>query len=390
MALILILSLCSCGKRDTVITVSDDPVTLPTSETAAETNGDSGGSDGDITIIMAGDMLLHDPVIESGEREDGTLNYDHIFAHTKDIISGADLAICNQEVILGGKELGLSGYPQFNGPFEFGDSLAKAGFDVILHSSNHTFDRGKKAILNCLDFWETEHPEITVCGLYSDKSGSDDICYREVGGYRIAVLNYTYTINSGVRDEYEADPYMVRILDEDTIAADAEKARSEGADLIVACPHWGVEDSLSVSDDQRYWADVFAENEVDVIFGAHPHVVEPVGTVTSPAGKEIPVYYSVGNFVNATAGEGRGVAARVVGLIAKVVVTAGKDGGLKVSEYTYEPIVTHIGEGEAGITVYPLDDYTEDLAEENGIIERDDSFSLDYCRELVEELKVNN
>ena len=61
---------------------------------------------------------------ESGKRDDGTYNYDHFFANVKDEIQGADIAIVNQEVILGGKELGLTGYPSFNGAFEVGDAEA--------------------------------------------------------------------------------------------------------------------------------------------------------------------------------------------------------------------------------------------------------------------------
>ena len=95
-----------------------------------------------ITIRMVGDMLLHTPLLESGLMEDGSRSYDHFFTHTKDLIQEADLAIVNQEVILGGEELGLSGYPNFNAPFEVGDALADAGFDVVLHATNHAVDKG--------------------------------------------------------------------------------------------------------------------------------------------------------------------------------------------------------------------------------------------------------
>ena len=96
---------------------------------------------------MVGDVLLHERVTESGLREDGSYNYDHFFTHVKDDISSADLALVNQEVILGGRDIGLSGYPAFNGPFEVGDALASAGFDVVLHATNHALDRGSRGLL---------------------------------------------------------------------------------------------------------------------------------------------------------------------------------------------------------------------------------------------------
>ena len=45
-----------------------------------------------ITLIMVGDVLLHMPLQESGLMEDGSYNYDHFFAHTRELISAADLA----------------------------------------------------------------------------------------------------------------------------------------------------------------------------------------------------------------------------------------------------------------------------------------------------------
>ncbi|MBO5986755.1 MAG: CapA family protein, partial [Lachnospiraceae bacterium] len=66
-----------------------------------------------ITLLMVGDILLHTPVEKSAKREDGSYSYDAIFANTKDLIAAADLALVNQEVILGGMELGISGYPRF-------------------------------------------------------------------------------------------------------------------------------------------------------------------------------------------------------------------------------------------------------------------------------------
>ena len=111
----------------------------------------------EIDIIMVGDVLLHDNVQESGKLSDGTYNYDHLFTNIKEYIQAVDIAIANQEVILGGKEIGLYGYPNFNGAYEVGDALVNAGFNVVLHATNHTLDRGKTALENCMNYWKTTH-----------------------------------------------------------------------------------------------------------------------------------------------------------------------------------------------------------------------------------------
>ena len=68
-------------------------------------------------IIMVGDVLLHTPVEESCLQPDGSYDYDSLFSNTKEEIAAADLALVNQEVIIGGADLGISGYPCFNADY---------------------------------------------------------------------------------------------------------------------------------------------------------------------------------------------------------------------------------------------------------------------------------
>ena len=121
---------------------------------------------------MVGDVLLHTPVEESCRQEDGSYNYDSLFAHTKDVISEADLALVNQEVIVGGAELGISGYPCFNADFSLCDSLVEAGFDVICHATNHALDKGRAGLLSCAKHWKESYPQITVIGIHDTKDTS--------------------------------------------------------------------------------------------------------------------------------------------------------------------------------------------------------------------------
>ena len=99
-----------------------------------------------VDLLMIGDSLIHSPVYKSGIQEDGTLNYDHFFTNIQSDIDEAEIAIINQETILGGTELGISSYPCFNSPQEIGDAEAKAGFNVILHATNHSMDKGFTAV----------------------------------------------------------------------------------------------------------------------------------------------------------------------------------------------------------------------------------------------------
>ncbi len=357
--------------------------TEPIPETVIVENDSSLEEAPSIQIIMVGDMLMHERVMESGLLEDGTYNFDHIFVNVKDTIENADLAIVNQETILGGSELGLSGYPAFNSPYELGDSLVNAGFDVILHATNHTLDKGKTGVLNCMNFWDNNYPNITYLGINkSQEEWNTNIFIYEQEGIKIAILNYTYGTN-GINPPSDM-PYIVNYLDEEKVIQDLAYAE-ENADFTIVCPHWGTEYVLTATDSQKNWARLFMENGADLVIGTHPHVIEPIEMLTDENGNEMLVYYSIGNFVNGTSGTGFGTTNRMLGGIADVTISLNENKEVYVKEYDVIPVVCHIDE-KTNYTVYYLSDYTEDMAKENDIVSQDSDFSLEALNNLVEEV----
>ena len=338
----------------------------------------------EISIIMVGDMLMHTPVEESAKQEDGTYSYDAIFANTADEIQAADLAIVNQEVIIAGEKYGISGYPAFNAPFELGHDLIEAGFDIICHGTNHALDQGKKGLQSCLSFWEEYYPEVPVLGIHGSKDDQDEIYVYEQDGVKIAILNFTYGTN-GIPLPSDM-PYAVDLLEEEKVVAALQKA-DELADFTVVCPHWGNEYELGVVSSQKKWTEIFFENGVDLVIGTHPHVIEPVEMIVDDTtGQEMLVYYSIGNFCNWTSSSGAGIANRMVGGMADIIITKDEDGNVYIKDYGVEPVVCHLTEGTNGVTVYFLDEYTKELADENEIIYQDANFSYKYCVELCDKV----
>lgn len=188
----------------------------------------------EVSLLMIGDDLLHEAVMDSGLQADGSYNYDHLFAHIQEDIDAADIAVINQETILGGAEFGYTGYPMFNSPQEVGDAIAKAGFDVVLHATNHTMDKKYKGVQNTLDFWK-KYPEIEVLGIHESAADQAKIPVIEKNGIAIAMLNYTYGLN-GLKLP-EDKPWLVDLIDKDRMASDIERAK-DIADLVVVFPHW--------------------------------------------------------------------------------------------------------------------------------------------------------
>ena len=338
----------------------------------------------EISIIMVGDMLMHTPVEKSALQEDGTYSYDAIFANTVSKIQAADLAIVNEEVIIGGEKLGISGYPAFNAPFELGDDLVEAGFDVICHGTNHALDQGKKGLKNCLTFWEENYPEIPVLGIHDSKEDQDEIYIYEQDGVKIAILNFTYGTN-GIALPSDM-PFAVDLLEEEKVVSAIAKAE-ELADFTIVCPHWGTEYELGTTSQQKKWCNIFMENGVDLVLGTHPHVIEPVEMLVDEAtGHSMLVYYSLGNFVNWTSGSGEGIANRMVGGMSEVTLGMDENGEVFIMDYGVEPVVCHLTEGTNGVTVYFLEDYSTALAGQNEIVKQDADFSYAYCVNLCDQV----
>ena len=335
----------------------------------------------EISIIMVGDMLMHTPVNETGVMEDGNIDFSHLFTYTEEMIQGADLALVNQEVILGGEELGISGYPAFNTYHELGDDLVDAGFDVVLHATNHALDKGKKGLLSCLSYWDSTHPEIAVLGIQDTAEEQDEIYIYEENGISIAILNYTYGTNGIPLPEDM--PFAVNMMDKEQMAEDIEKAKAQ-ADFIVVCPHWGTEYVLEETDYQRNFADFMLDCGVDLVLGTHPHVIEPVKMLEDENGHQMLVYYSLGNYVNCTSSDKSDIGKRMLGAMAEVTITKDEDGEVYISEYGAKPLVTYVSEDQKEIAVYPLEQFTDEMALSSLTIKYDTSFSKTYCEQLWE------
>ena len=335
-------------------------------------------------LVMVGDILMHDPVLAGGKNGDG-YSFDHLFSNVQSKVSAADIALFNQEVIIAGDKYPIKGYPRFNAPFELADALAAAGFDVALHATNHTLDLGRGAMLECLDYWETAHPEIEVVGMHDSEEDAARISVIEKNGIKTAILNYTYGLNPAGSDDIDAYPYLVDVLGETRVRADVARAK-ELSDLVVVAVHWGSEYSSSPSKSQRRWAQLFLECGVDLVLGTHPHVLQPIEWIEGDDGHRMLVYWSLGNFVNCTGESGAGKGERMLGAMASVSLERNEDGKVYIKHAEALPLITHISYEKFGITTYFFDNYTEEMFSENKVTDIDSTLSYDSCERKFEEM----
>ncbi len=325
-----------------------------------------------VSLIAYGDNLLHKGISEYSQLADGSYDFTSIYTDISDEASAADIAIINEEVVIGGVDLGITGYPNFNAPFEVVGALVNAGFDCLTLATNHVLDKGSDGVISMLNYIDTYYPDLVTTGAYLTAEEQNVIVVMEVSGIRIALLNYTYGLNG-----HSSSAVYVNMLDETTVLADVEKAKAV-ADYIVVLPHWGEENQLTQNDEQRALAQSLANAGVDLIIGTHPHVVQPVEVLTGTDGNETIVYYSLGNLVSL-----QHVTANMLGGVAEVNLTF-QDGELIATDFDYSFVVTQWDENHAGTHVYNWEDYTPELAAAHGISQFDASFLYDALAGIVE------
>lgn len=242
--------------------------------------------------MFAGDAMQHQSQIDNAFRG-GKYDYASYFQYVSAEVAAADVAVVNLEVTLGGKP--YKGYPQFSAPDEYALALKDAGFDVFLNANNHIVDRANSGILRTLTVLDSMH--VAHTGAFRNREEWEQTypLIVETEGIKLAMLNYTYGTNGNVARE----PVFVNYIDTLQIRQDVQKARNQGADVIVANMHWGTEYKLLPNRAQEAVADFLVAEGVELIIGGHPHVVQPSKAIVDSAGNITNiVVYSLGNFVS--------------------------------------------------------------------------------------------
>jgi poly-gamma-glutamate synthesis protein (capsule biosynthesis protein) len=249
-------------------------------------------SENAINLIFAGDVMQHSTQFNGALRADGVYDFEPCFRSIKDEILSADLAIANLEVPLAGKP--YSGYPAFSGPDEIAMDLKQIGFDVLVTANNHSCDKGAKGVertVKMLDSFGVIHT-----GMFRNKQERAEKypLVVSVKNFKIAILNYTYSTNG-----MSSGSLIVNKIDSAQILKDIETAQLASPDIIIAFMHWGDEYARYPNKEQKKLTDMFFLNGVNLVIGAHPHVIQPMEKHYSANGRcDKLVAYSLGNFVS--------------------------------------------------------------------------------------------
>lgn len=244
-------------------------------------------------VFMVGDALIHSAVYEDARQSDGTYDFTPMLSAIKPISTKYDLAYYNQETILGGKDLGYSNYPRFNSPQEVGDAFVDAGFNLVSLATNHTMDKGEQGVLNSVAYWKTKSGVVSSGQWSSDEERNQSIAtIHEVNNIKYAFISYTIWTNG--LNTPTGKEYLNNLYSEEKAKADIEAVRDK-VDFVIVAMHWGTEYSFKVDAKQEEIANYLSSLGVDLIIGAHPHVIQTVEYINN---KKTFIVYSLGNFIS--------------------------------------------------------------------------------------------
>jgi poly-gamma-glutamate capsule biosynthesis protein CapA/YwtB (metallophosphatase superfamily) len=301
-----------------------------------------------VTLLFAGDIMAHEKQVarhKFGSNYDFTMDYKYI----EDIISKADISVCNVESPLKG-EGPYKGYPHFNMPDSITDALSYAEFDVIANANNHTRDQLDEAIGRTASFFNSKG--FIVVGTATGEEGDKKYDIVEKNGIKVGFVNFTNSLNRGIGKD--TDKYA-NVLRRDgkydvgyrMMKEQIDALRAGGAEFIVVYMHWGNEYQLKGNKTQQEMGRQIADLGADLIIGSHPHVPQNAAEYTSPVtGKTVLIYYSLGNLVsNQPYSYGPGHGYCETGILALVKLKRGGDGRIAVdaagylTTYVHKPVI---------------------------------------------------
>jgi len=330
-----------------------------------------------LRFIATGDNLMHYSVLRAS-RENDVYDFIPIYSEIKDIVKKADVAFVNQETVMAGTSYGYTGYPIFNTPRALAYALADTGFNVINLANNHAMDMRADGLYATLDFLDT----IDFFTVIGARRAGDSARIITKNNIKLGFLAYTF--HTGWHTPPANNPNLISVINREVMIREIAALRPE-CDFLIVSMHWGGEYQLHPNREQTELARFLAEQNVDVIIGHHPHVLQRVETITLPNGRKTICFYSLGNFIS-----NQRERERLIGGVA--VITFAKDGiteEISIADFGVLPVVSHFDLNISNYRVYPLYSYTEDLINNHGFKEFDPGgFTIDFFYSVLNRLQT--
>lgn len=293
-----------------------------------------------VRVAGAGDIMLQQRLrAATDQRNRGEANhdgYDELFPSLHDALADADLAIANMEFPVFAKP--MRGAPfVFYGTSPVLGAIRAAGFTMVTSANNHGFDQGRDSPASTAR--ECKQAGLPCVGVGEDRTEAEAPYTIELNGMTIAVIGYALISNGDLNRDRDDAPRVNGFRIEPLLTQ--VRAAASRADAVIVAVHWGVEYTTTETAPQRAWARQIAEAGATVIFGHHPHVLEPIEQIETASGRKVLVCYSLGNFTT-NQGGGGGDPVTKLGAIVKADLAPTERG---VEAVSWETLATWVYNG---------------------------------------------
>lgn len=225
-----------------------------------------------ISLLFVGDIMLDRTIRKDGEAQ----GYEELFSCLPDMFAGYDEVIGNLEGTVTNyasvsRDAGYEEPASFRFTFDVAAvrALVDAGLSIVSIGNNHIRDYGDAGIAQTVTNLDT----LGVPHFGDPRPGVKRYTVQDVKGTKIAFIAY---------NDFFGTPEQTL---SDLAAASLE------SDMQVVFPHWG-DEYVPPRASVKQLARTFVDAGADLIIGAHPHVIQESETY-----KEVPIYYSLGNFI---------------------------------------------------------------------------------------------
>lgn len=242
-------------------------------EAQQENQDKEGPEDVSVTISATGDCTLgtdefFDWSTSLPAKYDETGDFGYFFRNVKPIFEADDLTIINFEGTLTNSDDRQDKQFAFKADPSFAKIVTEGAVEAANLANNHSKDYGEQSYTDTIDNLEAEG--ITTFGY-------DRTAVMDVKGVKVGLLG-TYVLAEGIEVK-------------DSMIANINALKEQGADLIIASFHWGNEKEYQPDEVQKELAHAAVDNGADLVIGHHPHVLQGIEVYN---GKNI--LYSMGNF----------------------------------------------------------------------------------------------
>ncbi|MBR0113428.1 MAG: CapA family protein [Clostridia bacterium] len=328
------------------------------------------------TVLAAGANIVQDEMLIQAKDRSNSGGYDFslVYENIKDAVSDADVSIITQSSVISQNHT-VSGDKRYNSPAELGDELVKTGFDVINLATDHILDYGEDGLLNTLDYWAGK--EAATTGVYRSAEEAAELIMIQANGIKFGFVAFTESTGGNSLPE-DSEAVILSAFAENVLAEKISYAERK-ADVVIVCANWGNEFDREVDDARRELAAKIADWGADVIIGTHPDAVQEAEMISAKDGHKCFAVYSLGNLVSCSSQAEN----LLGGILTFDVIKNKEERTVSVENFVISGTVTHYGMNMSKIRVYPLADYTGELASLHGINETFDGFGIRYLNGLL-------